>query len=286
MTAHARRLRPGQVRRHAHRGRGGRRDGRGLGPARRPATSSCRCRCRTAAPGSSTCCTRRSVATCTPSTVTDPYGEPDPRRGAAWRRDGVRRERPGRRAAPAPSPRTATRSARTTRGVGELLGAAVDAARAGSSSGSAAPPPTTAAPGCSPRSGPRPTAARSTQGPAGLAELTCGRPGARPRAVRRASSWCWPPTSTTRCSGIHGATKIYGPQKGLPEERLRHGRRLAAALRRARPTARSPRRRAPVPPAGSGSRCCCSAADAGAGRRGGRRGGRAGRPAAGGRPRR
>ena len=33
-------------------------------------------------------------------------------------------------------------------------------------------------------------------------------------------SWCSPATSTTRCSGINGATKIYGPQKGLPEERL------------------------------------------------------------------
>ncbi len=36
----------------------------------------------------------------------------------------------------------------------------------------------------------------------------------------RAWSWSWPATWRTRCSGINGATKIYGPQKGLPEERL------------------------------------------------------------------
>ena len=62
--AHASPGRPRQVRRHPHRGRGGRGDRRRAGAGRRPATSSTCCRCPTAARASSTCCTPRSAASC------------------------------------------------------------------------------------------------------------------------------------------------------------------------------------------------------------------------------
>ena len=60
-------------------------------------------------------------------------------------------------------------------------------------------------------------------------------------------------------TGLFGATKMFGPQKGIPEERLPVGRRLAGAVRRRARPAASPWRRAPARPAASASPCWCSA---------------------------
>ena len=57
-------------------------------------------------------------------------------------------------------------------------------------------------------------------------------------------------------TGLLGATKTFGPQKGIPEERLPAVDGLLEELARA--PGRGPRsRREPVPPGGSATRCCC-----------------------------
>ena len=127
------------------------------------------------------------------------------------------------------------------------------------------PAPTTAAPVCWRRSGPRPSRRR------------------RSSAARTPSSWSSGSTSTgvrERCEGIElviasdvdnpllglrGATNVYGPQKGVTEERKQH---LDAQLERFgrpdRPQA-SPTPREPARPAASGSRCCWRARPGSAG---------------------
>ena len=191
------------------------------GWARRVArtTSWCRCRCRTAVPGSSTCCTTALGGDLHAVTVSGPYGDPTPaavlRVGETAyvesaqavglhltapedRRPGAGDDpRAGRGARRTPSTRTSP----------------------GSSSGSAGPPPTTPGPDCSRRSVPPPRAARSTR----------ARPGSRTSAAVsvEAARARFDGVELVLASdvdnpllGINGATKIYGPQKGLPEERL------------------------------------------------------------------
>ena len=158
---------------------------------------------------------------CSRSRCRGPYGEPTPAAVLRGRRDGVRRERPGRAVCTSPTPRTAQpERGHDPRRRRAARPRAATPAPTGSWSGSAAPAPTTAEPACWPRSAPPPRAARSTRGRPGSPTLTAVDLGRRPRAVRRRRAGDWPATSTTRCSGINGATKIYGPQKGLPDERL------------------------------------------------------------------
>ena len=128
MRVHARAHRPGQVRRHPHRGPGGRGDRRGVAPDAHRTTSSTWRRCPTADPASSTCCTRRSGASCSPSRSAARTARPVPATILLRRGDGVRRERPGVR--PAPDRRRGRRARRRRTASGELLLAAVDAGAA------------------------------------------------------------------------------------------------------------------------------------------------------------
>ena len=73
------------------------------------------------------------------------------------------------------------------------------------------------------------------------------------RAGRRHATW------TTRCTGLFGATKVFGPQKGIAEERLPAVDGVLEELAAADRPAYARWRRAPAPPAASASRCCCSA---------------------------
>ena len=110
-----------------------------------------------------------------------------------------------RRAAPSPPRRTAWASwspPRSTPG------------RPGSCSGSAAAAPTTAARGCSRRSAPPPTG-RSTQG-VGRAGGHHRRSSCRPFDIELVAAT----DVDNPLTGLFGATKVFGPQKGIPEERL------------------------------------------------------------------
>ena len=151
----------------------------------------------------------------------------------------------------------APRSA-TTYGVGELVAAAVDAG---------APPVVVGLGGSGTNDGGAgllaalgATADRPLDAGAGGARRrrprsTVGRPRARVGGVRLVAA----SDVDNPLTGLFGATKIFGPQKGIAEERLPVVDGWLEQLRRgARPPA--PRsRRAPARPAGSASRCCCSA---------------------------
>ena len=146
----------------------------------------------------------------------------------------------------------------------------------GSWSGSAARPPTTAGAGLLAALGATARAGSLDAAPPGwptwtTVDLSAGRERMRRRRAGAASDVDNP------LPGIIGATKIYGPQKGLPEERLVTVDAWLQSFAGAdRPQGRDPRR-APAPRAASASRCCCSAGTRRAGRRAGRRRGRPGR---------
>ena len=229
--------RPGQVRRHADRRRGGRGDRRRAGRVEPRTTSSCRCRCPTAGPGSSTCSTPRWAASCVAVTVTGPYGEPMP---ATVLRSGDTAYVESAQAVglhlTEPEHRDPERA--TTRGLGELLGLRRRRGAPGWSSAWAAPPPTTAAPGCSsaPRCHGRGRVPGAGAGRAGAAHLR--RAGRGPASRARASSWSSPPTSTTRCWASRRHQDLRAAE-GAARGTARHRRCVAAALRRAhRPQAR------------------------------------------------
>ena len=138
-------------------------------------------------------------------------------------------------------------------------------------SGSAGAAPTTAAPGCWRPWAPPPTVPLDAGG-AGLDGVTTvDVSAARERfdvELVAASDVDNPLT------GLFGATKVFGPQKGIPEERLPTGRRLAGAVRRragppdrageGRRRGRRPRLRpagCSAPPASPGSTLVAEAVD-------------------------
>ena len=187
-------------------------------------------------------------------TVTGPYGEPTPAAVLQRGRHGVRRVRPGGRAAPRRAGATGTPSGRSTVGLGELLDAGGrdgrhedrrrarrvghqrrrrgDARRARRDRGG------------------RPLDA----GPAGLAELTEVDLADGRRSGSPGIELVMATDVDNPLLGINGATKIYGPAEGPARRAPRHRRRLAAAVRRAdRPQARRPEGRR-ARPAASGSR--------------------------------
>ena len=213
---HARRLRPGQVRRHAERGRGSRGDGPGW--ARRAPDDELvqvpdvrrRSRVRRRA---ARCAGR---ASCDAVTVTGPYGEPTPAAILRVGRHGVRRERAGRRAAPHRAGAPRPRAGNDARPRGAARPRPSTRAPAGWSSASVAPPPTTPAPACSSALGATAEGGSLDEGPAGLAELTLRGPERGPASRARASSWSWPATSTTRCSGSPAPPRSTGRRRGCP----------------------------------------------------------------------
>ena len=169
--------------------------------------------------------------------------------------DGVRRERPGLRAAPDRRRRT-PRTRRRTAWASWSARPSTPAPPA-SWSGSAAAAPTTAVPGCWPRWA-RPPTRPWTRARAGLDGVDVGRP--RPgraalagvRAGRRQRRGQPADRAVRRDQDLRPAE---GHRRGAAARR----RRLARAVRRAGGPPDSPSRRAPAPPAGSASRCCCSA---------------------------
>ena len=112
------------------------------------------------------------------------------------------------------------------------------------------------APACSPRWARRPTGAELDAGPAALDGITAVDLAPAREALAGVELVAASDVDNP-LAGLLGATKIYGPQKGLPEERLLvvDGwlEQLAIAADRTPPP-----RRAPAPRVGSGSRCCCS----------------------------
>ena len=152
-------------------------------------------------------------------TVSGPVRRPDARRRAACRGDGVRRVRPGGRAAPHPA-RGPPTGARDDRGVGEVLPHALDADVSRIVVGLGGSATNDAGAGLLAALGATSDGGELDAGPAALDGAHGGRLGRRPRARSKASSWCWRSDVDNPLLGINGATKIYGPQKGLPEERL------------------------------------------------------------------
>ena len=215
---HAGSHRAGQVRRDAHRrgGRGG--HGRGLAAAEAATTSSTSRRCPTAAPGSSTCSTRRRAASCCGLTVRGPFGDPVPARRAAGR--ATRRTSRARRRAGSTSP-AATRAELASDVRRRRAGDRRDRGRrrARSWSGSAAAAPTTAGPGL-----------LAALGAYGDRRLDGGVAGARRASSRSTSAAARERFEDVELvaatdvdnplTGLFGATKTYGPQKGISEERL------------------------------------------------------------------
>ena len=164
-------------------------------------------------------------------TVAGPLGEPAPATVLRRRRHGVRRERAGLRPAP---DRERGRRGRTTYGVGELLAAAVEAGarrggrrarRRGTNDGGAG---LLAALGATADVPPR----RGRRRPGGLTAVDLARGPGAGRGVRLVAA----SDVDNPLLGLLGATKVFGPQKGVAEERLPAGRRLLEHSP-ARPTA-------------------------------------------------
>ena len=196
------------------------------------------------------------AASCSRSPCAGPLGDPVPADGPARRRHGVRRERPGVR--PAPDRRRAAGDAPRTYGVGELLVAALDA---GAAHGRGR-----ARRQRHQRRRSRPARRPGRDAPTGRS--TPARPGspASPRSTSRppgpgsaASSWSPPRDVDNPLTGLFGATKVFGPQKGIPEERLPAVDGVLEELAGRRRPATLAWRRAPAPPAAWASRCSCSA---------------------------
>ena len=230
----------------------------GLAPARAPTTSSTWRRWPTAGPGFVDVLHAALGGELLAVTVRGPHGEPVPGDGAAASASTAYVESAqacglhltgGERRRGAPR-RTASASWSPRR---------VDAGRHRRSwSASAAAAPTTAAPGCSAALGRhrRPAARRAARaGLAGVTEVDLGRAASAVGGVELVAA----SDVDNPLTGLFGATKTFGPQKGIAEERLPGRRRLARGSSPPPPTGVPPWRRAPAPPAGSASRCCCSA---------------------------
>ena len=184
----------------------------GLGAGTRPTTSSTWRRWPTAVRGSSTCCTRRSAASCSAVTVEAPHGERVPAtvlfvEDVAYVEtaqavglhliDGRRRVRQQQRRRRA-DPRRRSRAARRTVVVGlggsgtNDGGAGVLAALGATSDGIL------------------------DSGAIALDTVTTRRPRAGPRAAGRASRWWPPPTSTTRSPASSAPPRPSARRRGSP----------------------------------------------------------------------
>ena len=230
---------------------------------------------------SSTCCTPRWAASC--SRVTVPGRSASPPRPTVLRVGGTAYVESAQACGLHLTGRRARRAGRRRRGVGELSSRPSTRVPRRWSSGSAAAAPTTGEPGCWPRWARRPTA-----------PSTPGRRAwpASPRSISRPAADALAGVDLVAASdvdnplaGLFGATKTFGPQKGLPEERLPivDGwlERVAAVVDR-RTALRDGRRCGRRPRA---SPCSPSERTASPGIDAGRRGGRPGRAGARRRPR-
>ena len=116
----------------------------------------------------------------------------------------------------------------STYGVGELLRPPSTAARPRWWSGSAGRAPTTAERACSPRSAPPPTAPRRRRR---CASTPCTPSTSRPARERLAGVELVVASDVDNpLTGLFGATKTYGPQKGLTEDAACRRRRLPGAV--------------------------------------------------------
>jgi glycerate kinase len=150
-------------------------------------------------------------------TVTGPYGEPTP---AAILRVGDTSYVESAQAVglhlTAPENREPERA--TTRGLGELLGLAVDAGATRVVLGLGGSATNDGGAGLLSALGAMAEGGSLEEGPAGLAELTSVELGGPRRRVEGVELVIASDVDNPLL-GINGATKIYGPQKGLPEER-------------------------------------------------------------------
>ena len=154
-------------------------------------------------------------------TVTDPYGEHGARAVLRVGGHGVRRVRAGRRPAPHPARGAAAGARHQPSASASCCCAAVGsgARRIVVGLGGSATNDGGAGAARRARRHRRP-GPRWTRDPAALDGITAIDLAPAREALVEASSSSPPATSTTRWPGCCGATKIYGPQKGLPEERL------------------------------------------------------------------
>ena len=193
-------------------------------------TSSTSRRCPTEGPGSSTSCTPPSVAGCSPPPCRGPFGDPVPA-GILLAGDTAYVESAQACGLHLTGGKGAESA--TTVGVGRAgrRGARLRRRRR-SSSGSAAAALTTAVPACWQRWAlPR---TPLDAGAAGLDGIERGRP--RPARARLTASLVAATDVDNPLTGLFGATRTFGPQKGIPEERLPMvdglARRLAVATDR------------------------------------------------------
>ncbi len=184
-------------------------------------------------------------------TVAGPFGEPTPATVLLVGRDGVRRERPGLRTAPDPSRACRggldPRRRRAGPGRGRRRGPG------GRRRASAAAGPPTAAPGCWRPSAPRPTVRWTRDRPVSRASPPSTSRPARARlgdvALVAASD------VDNQLTGLFGAAKTFGPQKGIARRPHPRRRRLARVVRRGPRPPHRPCSRAPAPPAAWATHC-------------------------------
>ena len=187
-------------------------------------------------------------------TVSGPHGDPVPAAVLRVGHDGVRRERAGRRAAPVLGCRSRPPRARAW---ASWCWPRWPAARRPSWSVWVGPAPTTAARACWPPSARRADGVldggAAPLGAVTTVDLSAARSRLDGVTLVAASDVDNPLT------GLFGATKTFGPQKGVAEDRIAEVDGVARGASPPPPTGVRRWRRAPAPPAASATPCSSSA---------------------------